>query len=175
MHRLLAGTVHPYSLARASPRRRQAGRNIPMSDLYYDPWDVEIDLDPYPTYRRLRNEAPLYYNEKYDFYGLSRADDVEAALRDHERLSSAKGDTPEVVKADPVMPPGVFINEDPLMHTMHRTLVARLFRPKKMREIEPQTRAFWAASLDPLVGGGRLDFVQDIGAELPMRTIGMLV
>ncbi|WP_029432321.1 cytochrome P450 [Blastococcus sp. URHD0036] len=146
-----------------------------MSDLYYDPWDVEIDLDPYPTYRRLRDESPLYHNEKHGFYGLSRADDVEAALRDHERLSSAKGDILEVVLAEPVIPPGVFINEDPPLHAMHRALVARLFRPRKMREIESQVRAFCAGSLDPLVGSGRFDFVADIGAELPMRTIGMLV
>src|SRR4051795_5307986 len=126
-------------------------------ELYYDPYDVAIDRDPYPTYRRLRDEAPLYYNERLDFWALSRFDDVESALREVRRLSSAKGDILEVVKADPVMPPGVFINEDPPMHTMHRTLVARLFRPKKMREIEPQIRAFCAASLDPLVGGGRLD------------------
>jgi len=42
------------------------------NDLYYDPYNVEIDADPYPTYRRLRDEAPLYYNERLDFWGLSR-------------------------------------------------------------------------------------------------------
>lgn len=76
-----------------------------MSDLYYDPYDVAIDADPYPTYRRLRDEAPLYHNAHLDFWGLSRYADVEAALKDVKRLSSAKGDILEVVKADPVMPP----------------------------------------------------------------------
>ena len=52
------------------------------SQLSYDPYNVEIDIDPYPTYKRLRDEAPLYYNEKFDFWGLSRFADVEAALRD---------------------------------------------------------------------------------------------
>ena len=146
-----------------------------MSDLYYDPWDVEIDIDPYPTYRRLRDESPLYYNDRHGFWGLSRFADVDAALRDPLRLSSAKGDILEVVKADPVMPPGVFINEDPPLHTIHRALVSRAFMPKKMRELEDKVRAFCAACLDPLVGGERFDFVQDLGAELPMRTIGMLV
>ena len=75
-----------------------------MSDLYYDPWDVEIDLDPYPTYRRLRDGQPLIYNERHDFWGLSRYADVDAALRDPNRLSSAKGDLLEVVKTDPVIP-----------------------------------------------------------------------
>jgi len=152
--------------------RRKLGT---VSELYYDPWDVAIDIDPYPTYRRLRDESPLYYNERHDFWGLSRYEDVDAALRDPQRLSSAKGDILEVVKADPVMPPGVFINEDPPLHTIHRALVGRMFMPKKMRALEDKVRAFCVACLDPLVGGDRFDFVQDLGAELPMRTIGMLV
>src|SRR5262245_43555338 len=144
-------------------------------DLYYDPYDVEIDVDPYPTYRRLREEAPLYYNERRGFWGRSRFADVESALKDWKRLSSAKGDILEVVKAAPVMPPGVFINEDPPLHTVHRALVSRAFAPKKMKALEEKVRAFCIACLDPLVGSDRFDFVLDLGAELPMRTIGMLV
>jgi cytochrome P450 len=142
--------------------------------VYYDPWDVEIDLDPYPVYRRLRDEAPLYYNERHDFWGVSRYADVEAALKDPVRLSSAKGDILEVVKTDPVMPPGVFINEDPPLHTIHRALVSRAFMPKKMRALEDKVRAFCTACLDPLTDGQSFDFVVDLGRELPMRTIGML-
>jgi cytochrome P450 len=144
-------------------------------DLYYDPYDREIDVDPYPAYRRLREEAPLYYNERYDFWGLSRFADVEAALKDTRRLSSAKGDILEVIKADPVMPPGVFINEDPPLHTVHRALVSRAFTPKKMKALEEKVRAFCSVCLDPILGAEQFDFVHDIGAELPMRTIGMLV
>ena len=144
------------------------------ADLYYDPWDVEIDLDPYPVYRRLRDEAPLYHNDRHDFWGVSRYADVEAALKDPNRLSSAKGDILEVVKTDPVMPPGVFINEDPPLHTIHRALVSRAFMPKKMRALEGKVRAFCTACLDPLVGQEGFDFVLDLGRELPMRTIGML-
>jgi cytochrome P450 len=147
-------------------------RNV--SDLYYDPWDVDIDTDPYPTYQRLRAEAPLYYNERHDFWGLSRYADVDAALRDPNRLSSAKGDILEVVKTDPVMPPGVFINEDPPLHTIHRAIVSRAFMPKKMRALEDKVRAFCVACLEPRVGGESFDFVLDLGAELPMRTVGML-
>ena len=146
-----------------------------MSDLYYDPYDVEIDADPYPTYRRLRDAAPLYYNERLDFWGLSRFADVEAALKDSRRLSSAKGDILEVVKADPVMPPGVFINEDPPEHTMHRALVSRAFTPGRMRKLEQQIRAFCAACLDPLADDDRFDFVLDLGAQMPVKAIGMLM
>ncbi|MET0577249.1 MAG: cytochrome P450, partial [Ilumatobacteraceae bacterium] len=143
--------------------------------LYYDPYDVEIDADPYPTYQRLRDEAPLYRNERLDFWGLSRFADVEAALKDTKRLSSAKGDILEVVKADPVMPPGVFINEDPPEHTMHRALVSRAFTPGRMRKLEQQIRAFCAACLDPLRDGAHFDFVLDLGAQMPVKAIGMLL
>ncbi len=140
----------------------------------YDPYDQELDRDPYPVYRRLRDEAPLYYNERHDFWALSRFSDVEAGVRDWQRLSSAKGDILEVVKADPVMPAGVFINEDPPQHTVHRTVVSRAFTPRRIKTLEAKIRAFCARCLDPLVETGRFDFVQDLGAELPMRTIGML-
>jgi cytochrome P450 len=143
--------------------------------VYYDPYDVDIDVDPYPTYRRLRDEAPVYHNERLDFWGLSRFADVEHALRDVENLSSAKGDILEVVKAEPVMPLGVFINEDPPLHTVHRLLVSRAFTPRKMAAIEDQVRAFCAACLDPLSTGDTFDFTHDLGAEMPMRVIGMLV
>jgi cytochrome P450 len=145
------------------------------NQLSYDPYNVEIDADPYPTYRRLRDEAPLYYNENFDFWGLSRFADVEAALRDVENLSSAKGDILEVVKAEPVMPLGVFINEDPPLHTVHRLLVSRAFTARKMKAIEDQVRAFCAACLDPLTDGDRFDFTLDLGAEMPMRVVGILV
>jgi cytochrome P450 len=143
--------------------------------LYYDPYDVTIDVDPYPVYRRMRDEAPVYYNDKFDFWSLSRFADVEAGLRDVENLSSVKGDILEVVKAEPVMPLGVFINEDPPLHTVHRLLVSRAFTPRKMAAIDDQVRAFCAACLDPLRAGDRFDFTTDLGAEMPMRVIGMLV
>jgi cytochrome P450 len=144
-------------------------------DLYYDPYDVGIDADPYPTYQRLRDESPLYRNERLDFWGLSRFADVEAALKDTERLSSAKGDILEVIKADPVMPPGVFINEDPPEHSMHRALVSRAFTPGRMKKLEDQIRAFCAACLDPLEGDDQIDFVLDLGAQMPVKAIGMLM
>ncbi|RUP05006.1 MAG: cytochrome P450 [Mycobacterium sp.] len=144
-------------------------------DLSYDPYDVVIDANPYPAYRRLRDEAPLYYNERFDFWGLSRFADVESALRDVDNLSSAKGDILEVVKAEPIMPAGVFINEDPPLHTVHRLLVSRAFTPRKMKAIEAQVRSSCAACLDPLSQGDRFDFTVDLGAEMPMRVIGNLV
>jgi cytochrome P450 len=145
------------------------------SDVYYDPYDVDIHADPFPTFRRLREEAPLYYNEAYDFYALSRFDDVERGFADHGSFSSARGGVLEAIKADFRAPKGVFIMEDPPMHTAHRGVLSRVFTPKKMNALEPQIREYCAEVLDPLQGGDHFDFVADLGAKMPMRVIGMLL
>src|SRR4051812_49964153 len=69
------------------------------TEVYYDPWDYTIDADPYPVWRRLRDEQPLYYNEQHDFYALSRFDDVLAASTDWRRYSSARGTVLEIIAA----------------------------------------------------------------------------
>ncbi len=145
------------------------------ADLYYDPFDFEIDSDPYPIWRRLREERPLYYNERYDFFALSRFSDVEQGLVDWKTYSSAKGTLLELIKSDMEIPPGSIIFEDPPGHDLHRGLLSRVFTPRKMNAIEPQVREFCARSLDPLVGSGGFDFIADLGAQMPMRTIGMLL
>jgi cytochrome P450 len=145
------------------------------TDIYYDPYDRDIDADPYPVYSRLREEAPLYYNEQYDFHAVSRFDDVQRGLVDKETFSSARGSVLEFIKADIEMPPGVVIFEDPPVHDIHRGLLSRVFTPRKMNALEPKVREFCARALDPLVGAGRFDFVADLGAQVPMRTIGMLL
>ena len=144
-------------------------------ELYYDPYDFEIDADPYPIWRRLREEQPLYHNERYDFYALSRFEDVERGLVDWRTYSSAKGTLLELIKADFEIPPGSIIFEDPPGHDVHRSLLSRVFTPRKMNAIEPKVREFCARTLDPLVGTGGFDFIADLGAEMPMRTIGMLL
>jgi cytochrome P450 len=144
-------------------------------DVYYDPYDFEIDTDPYPVWKRMRDEHPLYWNDKHEFFALSRYDDVRAGLLDAKTYSSAKGSLLELIKADIQMPPGVFIFEDPPDHDLHRGLLGRVFTPKRMADLEPKVREFCARSLDPLVGAGGFDFIADIGATMPMRTIGMLL
>jgi cytochrome P450 len=143
--------------------------------VYYDPFDFEIDTDPYPVWKRLRDERPLYYNERYDFYALSRFDDVERALVDWRTYSSAKGTVLELIKSGMDIPRGSIIFEDPPDHDLHRGLLSRVFTPRKMGAIEPQVREFCARCLDPLVGTGGFDFIHDLGAQMPMRTIGMLL
>ncbi|MEZ5143461.1 MAG: cytochrome P450 [Acidimicrobiales bacterium] len=143
--------------------------------VYYDPFDVDIDADPYPTFARLREEAPLYRNDRYDFWALSRYDDVEKGLVDWQTFSSARSDILEVIQSGAEMPPGVVMFEDPPLHTVHRGLMSRVFTPRRMEALEGKVREFCAQCLDPFVGADRFDFVRDLGAEMPMRVIGMLL
>ena len=143
-------------------------------EIYYDPYDPELQLDPYPVFRRMREEAPLYYNDRHD-YAVSRSADVESALKDHGTFSSAQGGILELIKADIELPSGVFIFEDPPIHTAHRGILSRIFTPRKMNALEPFVRDLCAEVLDPLVGADRLDFVGDLGARMPMRVIGALL
>ena len=145
------------------------------SDVYYDPYDVSIHADPYPVFRRLREEAPLYHHDKHDFFALSRFDDVERAFVDRETYISGRGGILEMIKANIEMPPGVLIFEDPPVHTIHRGLLNRVFTPRKMNALEGKVRELCARSLDPLVGTGRFDFIADLGAQMPLRVIGMLL
>jgi cytochrome P450 len=145
------------------------------SEVHFDPYDVDLNADPYPMFRRLREEAPLYYNEQHDFYAISRFADVNKALVDHATFSSARGAILELIKANIDVPSGVLIFEDPPIHDVHRKLLARMFTPRKINELEPKIREFCARCLDPLVGSGTFDFVRDLGAQMPMRVIGMLL
>jgi cytochrome P450 len=146
-----------------------------MSEIYYDPYDFEIDTDPHPVWRRMRDEAPLYRNDRYEFWALSRYEDVAAALVDWRSYSSARGTVLEFIRKGVKFPPGTILFEDPPLHDAHRALLTRLFTPRRMAELEPQVRALCARSLDPLVGGQRIDFIADLGAQMPMRVIGMLL
>jgi cytochrome P450 len=148
---------------------------VSVSDVYYDTYSVEINADPYPVYRRLREEAPLYYNDAHDFFAVSRFDDVEKGLLDARTYISGKGAILEIIKADIEIPPGVIIFEDPPTHTIHRRLLSRAFTPRRVAELEPKIREFCAHSLDALAGKDGFDFIADFGAQMPMRVISMLL
>jgi cytochrome P450 len=143
-------------------------------ELYYDPWHADLNADPYPMFKRFRDEAPLYYNDVHDFYALSRFDDVNRTLVDHQSFSSARGVVLEIIKSGMEIPPGLLIFEDPPIHDIHRSLLARAFTPRKINALEPMVRDFTQKCLDPLVGGDRFDFVKDLGSVMPLRVVGML-
>ena len=145
------------------------------SDVYYDPYNVTINADPYPTYKRLRDEAPIYYNDRFDVWALSRHADVEAALKNWQTFSNTRSDILEILQSGMELPAGVVLFEDPPVHTMHRGLMSRVFTPRRMAALEDQVRDFCARCLDPLVGADRFDIVAELGAVMPMRVIGMLL
>src|ERR1700754_1335142 len=122
------------------------------SPVYYDPYDIGIVNDPYPVYARLRGEAPIYYNERYDFWAISRHADVEQALANWQVFSSRRSDILELVKSKFDMTGGVMMFQDPPEHSMLRGLMSRVFTPRRMAEIEDQIRDYCVGCLDPHVG-----------------------
>jgi cytochrome P450 len=144
-------------------------------DLVYDPYDRETARNPHPIMRRLRDEAPLYYSEQLDFYALSRFEDVERAHVNRETFISGRGGTLDILKSGIELPPGTVIFEDPPAHTIHRSLLSRMFTPRRIAGLETRIRDLCTSTLDPLVGAGGFDFVDDLGKELPMQVISTLV
>jgi len=147
-----------------------------MPDLYYDPYDYDIDADPHPVWKRMRDEAPLYRNDRYDFYALSRFADVHDASLDVEIFSSAKGTVLELMDhGQEIYPFPMMIFRDPPEHTQLRKLVSRAFSPRRIAALETQIRDLTTGYLDQYVGAGGFDYVADFGAKLPMMVIGAML
>ena len=145
-----------------------------VRELYWDPFDTTIDADPYEIWRRMRDEAPVYRNERYDFYALTRYRDVEAAHRQPIVFSSSHSTVLELMGPEPVKTTQmIFI--DPPEHTKLRTLVSRAFTPKRVAELEGRIRELCGQFLDPYSAGDAFDFVQDFGARLPAMVIASLL
>ena len=146
-----------------------------MTELYWDPFDPALRDDPYPLWKRLRDEAPLYHNTRYDFWVLTRYEDVEAAHKDWHTFSSSHGTTIEIMTPEPHVDTGTFIGLDPPMHTKYRGLVSRAFTPRRIGGLEGTIREIAAGLLDAQVGSGTFDYVQDFGAILPPTVISRLL
>ena len=122
-------------------------------------------------YRRLRDEAPVYYNERMGFWALSRYDDVVAAHLATDDFSSAHGVTIEGMEKDAPF----LIVKDPPEHTAHRKIVGRLFTPRRIAELEPFVRRTAAGLLDRLRDADRFDVVEDFSFRLPLDVISELI
>jgi cytochrome P450 len=145
-----------------------------MTALYWDPITPALRDDPYPLWRRLRDEAPVYHNERLDFFALSRFHDIERAHKDHETFSSSHGTTLETMSPGPV-DTGMIIYLDPPKHSILRKLVARAFTTRRVSMIEARIRELCATLLDAQVGSGGFDYVQDFSAKLPPLVISSLL
>ena len=138
----------------------------------FDPFSDDFFNNPFATYRRMRDEAPVYYSETYDFYALTRHDDVAAAMKDVETFSSSRGiDLQMVQSGNP--PPPLIIMMDPPDHRRMRSLVNKVFTPRaieRQREtVEAQIDRFLGAA-DP-GESGVFDVVQDFAAPFPVEVI----
>ncbi|EHI13358.1 cytochrome P450 [Mycolicibacterium thermoresistibile] len=145
------------------------------AELRWDPFDRALHKNPYDVWRRLRDEAPVYYNEQHDFYALSRFDDVLSASLDTETFSSEHGITLDAITPDPWPSPKAMIMMDPPDHTAMRKMVNRTFFRSKVAELEDRIRMLCRGYLDPFVGSGGFDYVRDFSMKLPVMVISSLL
>ena len=151
-----------------------SGVVTPPSDLHWDPYDVAIKLNPQPVWRRLRDERPVYYDQTYDFWALSRFNDVLEASLDPETYSSAYGNVLELMSPEPLGLP-YLVMQDPPGQQEQRTLVSSGFTPRRIAALEEQIRAICGELLDPHVGETGFDYVADFAAQLPSMVISTLM
>ena len=137
----------------------------------YNPFDWDTAHNPYPVYRQLRDEAPVYRNEQFGFWALSRYEDVIAAHLNSDDFSSAHGVTIEGAEKDAPF----LIVKDPPEHTAHRRIVGRLFTPRRIALMEPFVRRTAAGLLDKLRDADRFDVVEDFSFRLPLDVISELI
>jgi cytochrome P450 len=141
----------------------------------FDPFSDDFFNAPFNTYRRLRDEAPVYHNAKYGFWALSRYEDVEPALKDFATYSSARGITLDMYLAepDPTQPP-MIIMMDPPDHNVMRKLVNKVFTPRAVAALEAMIRhtvTEFANALDPT----EFDVVADFAAPFPVEVISTML
>jgi cytochrome P450 len=157
-------------LAVRKPRRELS---MAQSGLVFDPFSEEFLANQHEIYRRLREEAPAYYNEDLDFYALTRHADVVAAFRDYETYSSAGGIDLTMMNSDET-PPKAILFMDPPEHGRMRSLVNRAFTPRaveSLRESVDEVVDRYLGAVDP----HRFDVVQDFSALFPVDVIGDLM
>jgi cytochrome P450 len=134
----------------------------------YDPFSIEIRDDPYPIYRVLRNEYPLYHQEELELWVLSRYDDIAAVERDWKRFSSHH--YVHIDATGELFAPGHFIEDDPPHHTELRKIVQKYFTPKIIRaEYEDKVRAEVRRLLLPLKGAGTVDLIEQFTDPFPLN------
>ena len=141
----------------------------------FDPFSRDFFDDPYETYADLREHAPCYYSEQYDFYALSRFDDVVAAHRDYATFSSTHGQTYEQLSTGEPTELGSIISMDPPEHTRYRKLVSRSFTPRSIGNYEALVREIISGFLDPLMGRRQFDVLEEFAAPFPVEIISTVL
>ena len=144
--------------------------------LSFDHYDHALQDDPYPTYARLRDEAPLFHNEEHDFWVMSRYADIHKAWRTDDVYSNRMGVTLDESawneNAHLVMS---FLALDPPEQTRLRKLVSRGFTPKRVAEMEPRIAAVSLDYLEKALAMGEFDWITDFAGRFPMDVISELL
>ena len=148
---------------------------MPHDFIEFDPFSDTFFDDPYETYARLRDEAPVYFNERYGFYALSRYDDVLAAHVDSARFVSSYGVTVELLMHKQPMDTNMMILMDPPAHTQQRKLVSKAFTRRTIEGLEPLVEGIVAGFLDELDGRREFDIVAEFAALFPVEIISALL
>ena len=147
-----------------------------VAPLAYSPYDYAMHEDPYPTYARLRAEAPVFYNEQLDFFAYSCHADVLSAFRDVDRYSNAYGVSLDPAAFGPDAHRAMsFLAMDPPRHTRMRSIVGKSFTPRRVAAMEGDIRRLARAHLEPAIERGSFDFIGDFAGRLPMDVISELV
>jgi cytochrome P450 len=143
----------------------------------FDPFSAEYFDDPSEVYRRLRDEAPIYFSERYGFYALSRFADVVAAHRDWKAFSSSHGVDLSMLSKPPELIQSLrsIIMMDPPSHDRLRALVSRVFTPRAMTALEPMVREVIVSYLEPLDDLDHFDAVADFSAPFPVEIISRML
>ena len=140
--------------------------------IVYNPFAYEIHEDPYPTYARMREEEPTYWNPEMGFWALSRFEDVLNGYRDWERFTSTQGIA--LGESGNISAPSM-IGMDPPVQTKLRKLIVRAFTPKRMAAMEPRIRDLTTKFLDTFIEEGECDLIARFAALLPSDVISTLL
>lgn len=142
----------------------------------FNPYDYAFHEDPYPTYQRLRDSAPVYHNTELDFWALSRHVDVAAGFRDAKRLSSANGVSLDPAAYGPHAHLAMsFLAMDDPAHMRLRQLVYRGFTPRRVTEMSDRIRDLTLRYLEPALDSGEFDWINEVAGKLPMDVVSELL
>jgi cytochrome P450 len=148
---------------------------LPQNLLEFDPFSETFFDDPYEVYADLRDNAPLYFNEQYEFYALSRYHDVVAAHGDTDRLRSSYGVTLDMLMAKQQVDLNMLILMDPPRHTQQRQLVSQVFKRRNVANLEPLVTQTVIDFVDDLDGRNSFDLVADFAALFPVEVISAML
>jgi cytochrome P450 len=151
------------------------GESVSRRPIVFDPFSDTFFDDPYATYARLRDEAPVYFNDEYGFYAISRYDDVVAAHGDPKRFVSSYGVTLELLLQKKPMDTNMMIIMDPPTHTRQRKLVSQAFSRRAIGSLEPLVAGIISGLLDGLADRGDFDIVAEFAAVFPVEVVSTIL